>query len=134
LSWAGNIRAVTIDAANIIGWPQVGNLNSHAHADWIALQCPIDKSKAEHNHWNTQEILQRSHRADLALVVKGGIPQVGDPDLMAKYSDVQIVSARLDGLEKAIHIDLARRIIRCNIKEPGLEVDALPQGKRFWII
>jgi hypothetical protein len=60
------------------------------------------------------------------------VPQIGDPAVMAKFPHVQTVRARLDGVEKAIHIDLARRIVKCKLKEPGLEVDELPKGRRNW--
>lgn len=77
--------------------------------------------------------LCHSRRADLALVVKGGVPQIGDPDVMAKFPHIQTVPALLDGKPKAIHIDLARRIIQCKLKEPGLEMDTLPERKfRLW--
>jgi hypothetical protein len=66
-------------------------------------------------------------------VVKGGLPQIGDAEVMAQFPHVQTVAAVLDGPPKAIHVDLARRIHRCSLKEPGLEVDALPQGRMFQI-
>lgn len=74
--------------------------------------------------------LCNSRRADLALVIKGGVPQMGDPEVMAKFPHIQTVGATLDGKVKAIHIDLARRIHQCSLKERGLEVEALPK-RRF---
>jgi hypothetical protein len=74
-----------------------------------------------------------SHRADLALVVKGGVPQIGDPDVMAKFPHIQTVAATLDGKPKRIHIDLARRIHQNQLREPGLDVDMLPKrGFKIW--
>lgn len=72
-------------------------------------------------------------RDNIALIVKDGIPQIGSPDMMAKFPHIQTVAATLDGAPRAIHIDLARRIHQCTLKEPGLEVDALPQ-KRFFLL
>jgi hypothetical protein len=72
-------------------------------------------------------------RDNIPLVVKNGIPQIGWPDLMTRFTQVQTIPATLDGVPKAIHIDLARRIHHCTLKEPGLEVDALP-SRRFWLI
>jgi cytosine/adenosine deaminase-related metal-dependent hydrolase len=63
-------------------------------------------------------------RADLALVVRGGVPQIGAPDVMAKFSHIQTIPALLDGAPKRIHIALARQITRCTLREPGLELDA----------
>jgi hypothetical protein len=71
-------------------------------------------------------------RSKIALIVHSGIPRIGDPDLMAKFPHIQTVAATLDGVPKAIHIDLARRIHQCTLKEPGLEVDALP-NRRFFL-
>jgi hypothetical protein len=59
-------------------------------------------------------------RADLALVVRGGVPQIGDPELMARFPDLPTNPAALDGRPKAIHRDLANQIRRCAIQEPGL--------------
>lgn len=64
-----------------------------------------------------------SRRADLALVMRGGVPQIGDPDVMAKFSHVQTIPALLDGAPKRIHAVLARQIARCTLREPGLELD-----------
>jgi cytosine/adenosine deaminase-related metal-dependent hydrolase len=95
-----------------------GHLQPGAYADWFAV--PDD--------WK----FLGSHRADHALVVYDGIPHIGDPDVMAKFPHIQTAAATLDGAPKAIHIDLARRIHQCTLKEPGLEVDALP-NRRFFL-
>ncbi len=84
------------------------------------------------NSGDAAKELCESRRADLALIVRDGLPRIGDPDIMAKFPHVQTVAATLDGIEKRIHIDLARQIHRCQLKEPGLEVDGLPD-KRFWL-
>lgn len=94
-----------------------GHLLPDAYADWFAV--PDD--------WK----FLGSYRADHALITIRGVPQIGDPDLMAKFPHIQTVSATLDGMPKAIHIDLARRIHQCTLKEPGLEVDALPTRRFF---
>ncbi len=75
--------------------------------------------------------LCNSRRADLALVVKGGVPQIGDPEVMAKFTDIKTIDATLDGKPKAIHIDLAKRIHANSLKEAGLEVDIVPKRKLF---
>ncbi len=66
---------------------------------------------------------QLTSRANLALVVRGGVPQIGDPDVMAKFSHIQAIQALLDGVPKRIHVALARQIARCTLREPGLELD-----------
>jgi hypothetical protein len=65
--------------------------------------------------------------------VRDGIPRIGDPDIMAQFPYIQTVPATLDGVPKAIHIDLARRIHQCKLSEPGLTVAPLSDGRRFWI-
>jgi cytosine/adenosine deaminase-related metal-dependent hydrolase len=111
------IEMVLANPAQSITDVHTGHLAPDAYADWIA--------------YDESEYLIGLQRADLALVVKGGVPQIGDPDVMAKFPHIPTVSAILDGVPKAIHSDLARRIHQCTLKEPGLEVDALPTRK-FW--
>lgn len=101
-------------AASVLGLADAGHLKPGAHADW----------------WIRSDFWIRDN---IALVVKGGVPQIGQPALVAKFPQVQAVAAALDGVPRAIHIDLARRIHQCTLKEPGLEVDALPV-RRFWLI
>lgn len=86
-------------------------------------------------HFKVIDALLDSLRADLALVVRGGVPQVGDPDVMAKFPHVKTVRARLDDREKSINVRLARQIARCTLKEPGLELLEDPNEPplfRFW--
>ena len=80
-----------------------------------------------------ESTLDPEFRDRFSAIIRDGIPQIGDPAIMAKFPQVQTVSATLDGVPKAIHIDLARRIHQCTLKEPGLEVEALPT-KRYWLI
>lgn len=114
---------VTSSASRVIFRNDVGNLKHNSASDFIAIESSSNDALS----------LCQSHRADIALVVKGGVPQIGDPDMMAKFPAVQTVGAMLDGKPKRIHIDLARRIHACKLKEPGLEVDSLPkQGFKLW--
>ncbi len=102
-------------AAKIAGIPGVGNLDRDSYAD-IQLSMP-------------QSGLGRDA---IGLILREGMPQIGEPDLMAQFPHVQTVACTVDGIEKRMHIRLARQVHRCRLKEAGLEVDALPQGKRFW--
>jgi hypothetical protein len=97
----------------MFGLPETGTLRPGAHADFVAIRSTDDDVSA----------LCQSRRADLALVVRGGMPQIGDPDGMAKFAHLSMVGAILDGVPKAIHRDLARRLVRCSLREPGLELD-----------
>ncbi len=120
---------VTTWGADILKCRNIAELSKGHVSDYIVIQTVNDESRGYYE----VEKLCNSHRADLALIVKDGIPQIGDPDMMAKFLQVQTVAATLDGVPKAIHIELARHIHQCTLKEPGLEVDGLPT-KRFWLI
>jgi len=77
-----------------------------------------------------EALVVNARRADLALIVRGGVPQIGDPDLMAQFPHVETVRAELDGVPKAINIQLARQIAKCTLQEPGLTLIDNPQGRR----
>lgn len=105
---------VTAAAAAMLRLNDAGHLRPGAQGDFIAIRSAGDDADA----------LCHARRADLALVVRGGVPQVGDPDVMARFPDTPTVPAQLDGRPKAIHRALAERLLRCTLKEPGLELDA----------
>ncbi|MFN8378803.1 MAG: hypothetical protein U0452_09040 [Anaerolineae bacterium] len=67
--------------------------------------------------------LYAAQRSDLALVMRSGVPMIGDPPIMARFRRTQTVPALLDGVPKAIEAGLARRILRCSLHEPGLELE-----------
>jgi hypothetical protein len=100
---------------------ELENLNLisiHGHyADWLAVKSDVD--------------LTDTARSQLAAVCTAGIPQIGNPDVMAKFPHIETVACTLDGVEKRMNVELARQVHRCTLKEQGLEVDALPTGKRF---
>lgn len=65
-------------------------------------------------------------RSALGLVVRGSIPQIGDPHLIKLFPHIQTIPALLDGVPKLINIHLARQIMRCGLWESGLELKAVP--------
>jgi len=103
----------------------IGHLDINAAADWIVLKHDYEPYKPEH-------LIDNAHRADLALVVRGGIPQIGDPDLMTKFPHVETVEATLDGIPKLINLHLARQIARSSLKEKGLEFLQSPFKNRWF--
>ncbi len=109
------------------------SLEDKAPEDWMFGQEYADMVLIRSSE-NDAVKLCNSHRADLALVIKGGVPQIGDPELMAKFTNIKTVDATLDGKPKAIHIELAKRIHANTLKESGLEVDILPKRKLFQFI
>jgi len=117
------LSRVTEIAAKILQLPNSGHLGLDAYADLAIL-----KSKE-----NAEIAVCDSLRTDLTLVVRGGTPQIGDPEMMAKFPHIQTVEATLDGIPKAINIHLARQIARCSLKEPGLELGVIPK-RRFFVL
>ena len=109
-----DVFALVTRPAALFGLKRAGSLAPGSHADWLAASA------------------FPTARSDIALVVRGGVPLIGDPSLMAQFPHVQTVAAALDGAEKRIHLDLARQIHRCRLREPGLIVDALPTARRFF--
>jgi cytosine/adenosine deaminase-related metal-dependent hydrolase len=110
------VSMVTWYAAGTLPIKGIGTLEKDSPADLIAIKdTPVEHSVAER--------LCNAHRADLALIIKGGVPQIGDPDVMAQFPHIRTIPATLDGKPKAIHIDLARRISQCLLKESGLTLE-----------
>ena len=119
------LASVTTTAAFVCGIINDVILPIGANADFVALKSTID----------TATTLCQSHRADLALVVRGGEPQIGDPDMMARFPYIETVRARLDDQEKRLNVKLARQIARCTLSEPGLELLEMPSEfplTRLW--
>lgn len=110
---AAILAMVTTEAARLLGLSDVGDLQPGQRADWVATRAG--------------EPLVGARRADLALVVRGGAPVIGDPELMARFPSVETVPATLDGRPKAIHKSLARRIMKCRPGEPGLTLAPGPR-------
>lgn len=111
------VQALLNRASYILGSADRGHLNTSAWADFSVFS------------GNSSFV---SGRAIISLIVRGGIPQIGDPDLMAKFPYVRTVEALLDGVPKAINLHLARRIARCSLQEPGLELGVIPK-RRFFV-
>jgi len=115
-SWV--LNSITEESAKIFDI-QAGKLCSAYPADFIVIE------------GNSEDALLSSMRENLSLVIRGGIPQIGDPDIMAKFPHIKTVSALLDGVPKSINISLARQIQNCKLKEQGLELIEIPRRK-FW--
>lgn len=116
----------TLAAAYVLGiQEQSGHLGTMTHSDFAVFKNDIYPDYPQFQFANTR-------RANLVLVVKGGIPQIGDPEVMAKFAEVPTVGAVLDGKPKAIHVDLAKRIHANSLKEAGLEVEAVAKGRKLF--
>lgn len=63
-------------------------------------------------------------RADIALIVRGGVPRIGHPDLMRTYfPHIASVPAQLDGTPKQIERRLADQIRACSLQERGFALE-----------
>lgn len=113
------IMSVTQETSQIMGI-NAGKLARNYVADMIVVE------------QSNEPPLFNINRSKLKLVVKGGIPQIGDPDIMAKFPHIETVSGLLDGVPKSINSRLARQIQKCKLKERGLDLLETP-AKRFWI-
>lgn len=110
-----SIRLVTENAASILRTPNSGHLHPGAHGDCVAVG---DKP------------LYECRRADLTLVVRGGVPQIGDPEVMAKFPHIPAVDVLLDGIPKRMNGGLARQVAHCSLQEPGLRLLQKPITSR----
>lgn len=107
---AGALLAlVTRQPAEMFDITDAGNLIPGMRADWVATRVGVD--------------LAGARRTDLVLVVRGGVPQIGLPGLMARFPQIPTVSATLDGEPRAIHAGLAAQIRACPLREPGLVIE-----------
>lgn len=115
-------QAISIRPAKILGRDDLANLNVGSQADLIISGSSIYRNRGGGS----------TYRNIIGAIITNGIPQIGDPDIMAKFPYIETVSALLDGVPKSINISLARQIQKCKLKEHGLELIEIPQ-KRFWI-
>jgi cytosine/adenosine deaminase-related metal-dependent hydrolase len=109
------LAAVSTWPARMLGLePGLGQLRPGGAADFLLLPPGSAAPQA----------LLSASRADLLLVVAGGLPRVGDPRFAALFeaTGVGYQPARLDGADKLLAGDLARRLARCSLQEPGLEL------------
>lgn len=111
------LSMVTSWAADVLRLDDAGRIRVGAPADFIVL--PADADSAA-------DALLRCRRSDVALVVRRGTPIVGAMALRSAF-DCRAMHVRemtLDGTAHVIEAGLARRIERCLISEPGLQLAA----------
>ena len=98
---------VTCDAARLLRLADCGALETSARADILVLPAGMPLSQAT--------------RADVRLVMVGGIARYGDRDyLQALRQDT--VEVRVDGRAKHLDGDLAAVLSAASAQEPGLEL------------
>jgi cytosine/adenosine deaminase-related metal-dependent hydrolase len=106
---------VTRDAAALLRLADCGLLAPGARASLLVLPSGL--------------ALERSHRAQVRLVMLNGIPLYGDPDLARALGPPgHWVEVRVDGKEKRLARFIVERLILLGAAEPGLELPARAAG------
>jgi cytosine/adenosine deaminase-related metal-dependent hydrolase len=102
----------TRDAARLLRLADCGRVAPGARADLLVLPAGV--------------ALERLPRADIRLVMVGGVALYGDLDLAyALGSCARWAVVRVDGRPKALEAVLAARLRRLDVGEPGLELTAV---------
>lgn len=112
------LRMVTSTAARVLRLEDAGRIRVGATADMTVIPAVAGSAA---------ESLLRCRRADVALVIRRGCSVLGDPSLAAAFPATRVRSRDLevDDRRRLVSVDLAQRIARCAISEPGVRnVDA----------
>jgi cytosine/adenosine deaminase-related metal-dependent hydrolase len=109
------LRMVTVNAANLLRVPEAGRLSPGLTADLVVIP-PLAEDPAR--------ALLALGRSQIRLVVVGGRPLVGAPELASTFAArrVRTAPAMLDSEERVLDDALARRIRASALAEPGLEL------------
>jgi len=107
------LRMVTSSAAALLRQPMSGRITVGGPADLLVIP-PFDEEPAA--------ALLKTARRDVRLVMIGGRPIVGDPDLASVFRArrVKLRPLRVDAAPKLAHSGLVRRLAGCPIVEPGV--------------
>jgi cytosine/adenosine deaminase-related metal-dependent hydrolase len=107
------LRMVTTGPAALLRQPKTGRLAVGAPADLVVIP-PFESDPAA--------ALLKTTRRDVRLVMVGGRPMVGDPDLAAVFRArrVKLRPLRVDSAPKLADSGLVRRLAGCPIVEPGV--------------
>jgi cytosine/adenosine deaminase-related metal-dependent hydrolase len=110
---AALLEMVTTSAAQVLRAADAGRIAVGAPADIVVV--PARAGSAA-------ESLLSCARADLALVVRGGTPVVGDVDMSPAFTARNVDSRPIviDGRPKLMAARLVRRLERGAIQEPGV--------------
>jgi cytosine/adenosine deaminase-related metal-dependent hydrolase len=107
------LRMVTTAPAKLLKLPDAGRLRVGGAADLVVIP-PAGGDPAES--------LLRASRRDLQLVVVGGRPLIGAPQMRRLFEarHVRAVTVVIDDRERIAASSLGRAIARCPIDEPGV--------------
>ena len=107
------LRMVTVNAARLLRVPEAGRLSPGLPADLVVIP-PLAEDPAH--------ALLALDRSRIRLVVVGGRPLVGAPELSPVFAARRVATAeaKLDGQERILDGVLARRSRASSLPEPGL--------------
>jgi len=102
-------RMVTVEAAALLRLTEAGRLAPGLPADAFALPRLAD---------DAYQTLLMAERRDVRLVMVGGRPILGAPELAPGHIKTQCLT--VEGEPKWLERKLARRLRACSIREPGV--------------
>lgn len=107
------LRMVTVNAARLLRVPDAGRLSPGLPADLIVIP-PLAE--------DPPHALLALDRSRIRLVVVGGRPLVGAPELSPVFAARRVATAgaKLDGRERILDGAVARRLRASSLPEPGL--------------
>jgi cytosine/adenosine deaminase-related metal-dependent hydrolase len=108
------MRMVTASAARVLRLAHAGRIDVGAPADFIVLPAAAPEA--------AQALLLASRR-DVSMVVVGGRPMIGAPELRSAFKARGVRASQLavDGVPRVADADLVAAIKRCPIAEQGVE-------------
>jgi cytosine/adenosine deaminase-related metal-dependent hydrolase len=108
-------RMVTSDAAVVLRLPYAGRIVKGLPADVTIFSPRCDEPF---------DNLVTACRPDIRLVLIGGRPLVGDPDMAPVFAVTRVVAekVRVDGCEKLMARSIVERLRKSKINEPGVEI------------
>ena len=115
ISAAELLDMMTNAGAMLLRQPAAGRIRVGGPADLLVIpRLGGDPARA----------LLAAFRRDVALVVVGGRPLIGDPSMAAVFAAraARTRAVVVDGVAKIAHAALAHRMAACPIAEPGVEV------------
>ncbi len=119
------LDGITVDGIQALGIKHRGALEVGMVANFFVY---AEQATVENN-----PLPQRQE--NIALIVRRGIPLIGDVSVMQMFPSVSIIEGELNNRPKAIHHRLARRIYKQQAQAPNLSIkEAQYDRHSFWSI
>jgi cytosine/adenosine deaminase-related metal-dependent hydrolase len=109
-------KAITLWPAKILGFTDRGTLQPGCRADVIALPLNTDDK-------HPLEALTVAKRADVGMVLRGGVPMVGKSGLLQQFQGEKFTTISVDGHPRRVQYRLAKQLRRSSLQEPGVIIE-----------